>query len=179
MTIQFYRPHENIAMIDNSKDFLIQENAPERIVTLFKESCYDCHSNHTTYLWYDNIAPLSWYVDGIIQKAKFSLNFSKWGDLEPWRRRLFLQGAIPYDIEIRKMPPENYLLLHEDSHISTHDAQRIQKWINTLRCTAALARRIMLYEGIHICGCPQLPPWLFMYVRTLPVTRHPPAPETG
>lgn len=131
VAIQLYRPEKNIDTA-NEKDFLVYEKAPKKIQEIFKRSCYDCHSNHTSYAWYDNIAPLSWYIDTTIKRAKFSLNFSQWGDFEPWRRRLFLQGAIPYDIEIGKMPPNNYLFFHRDSHISKREAQNIQEWINSL-----------------------------------------------
>lgn len=94
VTIQFYRPYKNVSLVENHNDFLIQENVPKNIAKIFKKSCYDCHSNNTNYAWYDNIAPISWYVDSKVKRGKLSLNFSKWGTFESWQRRLFLQGAI-------------------------------------------------------------------------------------
>ncbi|SFV70013.1 hypothetical protein MNB_SV-3-630 [hydrothermal vent metagenome] len=98
-------------------------------------SCYDCHSNNTEYKWYDNIAPLSWYVDNNILKAKFSLNFSKWGEFPSWRRLLFFQGAIPYDIETKKMPPKSYTFMHPDAKISLDEKKQISKWISSIDFT--------------------------------------------
>ena len=135
IAMQFYRPYENSKNVDNSKDFLIVEKAPKEIVEIFKTSCYDCHSNHTEYKWYDNIAPLSWYVDSNIKRAKFSLNFSEWGDFPSWRRLLFFQGAIPYDIDIKKMPPQNYLLMHSDAEISSDKKEQIARWISSIDFT--------------------------------------------
>ena len=132
VAIQFYRPHKNVETYTPSSDFLVYENAPPNIVKIFKTSCYDCHSNHTEYKWYDNIAPLSWYVDSNIKRAKFSLNFSEWGDFPSWRRLLFLQGGIPYDIDIEKMPPKNYLLLHKDATLSRKQKETIELWIKQL-----------------------------------------------
>ena len=135
VAIQFYRPHKNIQIHPTNKDFLVYEKAPKHIVKIFKTSCYDCHSNHTEYKWYDNIAPLSWYVDSNIKRAKFSLNFSEWGDFPSWRRLLFFQGAIPYDIDIKKMPSQNYLLMHSDAEISSDKKEQIARWISSIDFT--------------------------------------------
>ncbi len=131
IAIQFYRPHKKIPQKDE-KDFLVYENAPKQIETLFKKACYDCHSNHTDYQWYDNIAPFSWIVDKNIKRAKLSLNFSKWGDFEPWQRRVFLQGGIVYDINIDRMPPKRYLRFHHEAIFDDRAKEQIENWIKTL-----------------------------------------------
>ncbi len=132
LSIQFYRPDKNSSDIESHKDFLSVENVPAPIARIFKNSCYDCHSNQTDYTWYDNIAPLSWYVDKNIKRAKFSLNFSEWGTFEAWQRRLFFQGGIIYDINIDRMPPKSYLTLHPKAKISSKEKREIEKWISTV-----------------------------------------------
>lgn len=135
IAVQFYRPYKNSNTLDNSKDFLVVEKAPKHIVKIVTKSCYDCHSNDTNYKWYDNIAPLSWYVDSNIKRAKFSLNFSDWGNFPSWRRLLFFQGAIPYDIDTKKMPPQDYLLMHSDAKISRQEKKEINTWISSIDFT--------------------------------------------
>jgi len=132
IVIQFYRPYKNSLEGIGNNDFFSRENVPSDIAKIFKKSCYDCHSNHTEYSWYDNIAPLSWYVDKNIKRAKFSLNFSEWGKFEPWQRRLFFQGGIIYDINIDRMPPKNYLTMHPDAKISPVEKKSIQRWIDSV-----------------------------------------------
>ena len=132
VVIQFYRPHKNIEITTSPNDFLVHEKAPKNIVDIFKKSCYDCHSNHTEYAWYDNLAPFSWIVDKNIKRAKFSLNLSEWGAFEPWRRRLFLQGGIPYDISINKMPPPSYLFMHPSAELSMKEKREVEEWILTI-----------------------------------------------
>jgi len=132
VAMQFYRPHENSTDVVSHKNFFIRENVPKNIAKIFKTSCYNCHSNQTDYAWYDNIAPLSWYVDKNIKRAKFSLNFSKWGDFEPWQRRLFFQGAIMYDINTERMPPKRYLLAHPEAKISHIQREELEAWIKTV-----------------------------------------------
>ena len=133
--IQFYRPYKNTTQSTQENNFLIRENVPQKIASIIKKSCYDCHSNNTEYKWYDNIAPLSWYVDTKIKRAKFSLNFSEWGSFEAWQRRLFLQGAIIYDINIDRMPPKNYLTMHSDAKISLQEKKEIELWIRSIDFT--------------------------------------------
>ncbi len=131
--IQLYRPLKNSSSTTaEAQDFLIVENVPQSLTKIFKNSCYDCHSNNTKYAWYDNIVPFSWYVSKNIKRAKFSLNFSEWGLLEPWQRRLFIQGGIPYDINIDKMPPQNYLIMHPEAKISDKEKKQIEAWISTI-----------------------------------------------
>nr|WP_317207647.1 heme-binding domain-containing protein [Chryseobacterium sp. MEBOG07] len=43
-------------------DFLKIKNTPDKIARTLRTSCYDCHSNETTYPWYANISPASWWV---------------------------------------------------------------------------------------------------------------------
>jgi len=132
LAMQFYRPDKNSSDIESHKDFLTVENVPADIARIFKTSCYDCHSNQTDYAWYDNIAPLSWYVDKNIKRAKFSLNFSKWGEFEPWQRRVFFQGGMMYDIDIDRMPPKSYLALHPKAKISQEQREVMKAWIATV-----------------------------------------------
>ena len=132
VAIQFYRPYKNTTEHSSKNDFLHVEHAPPKIVNIFKKSCYDCHSDNTSYAWYDNIAPLSWYVDSHIKRAKFSLNLSEWGTFEPWRKRLFIQGGMIYDINMDKMPPQSYLFLHSDATISKKEKILLNAWFKTL-----------------------------------------------
>jgi len=132
LAMQFYRPEKNSGNIENNKDFLVVESIPKPIARILKTSCYDCHSDHTNYAWYDNIAPLSWYIDKKIKRAKLSLNFSKWGEFEPWQRRVFLQGGIFYDIDVGRMPPKSYLLLHQEAKISPSQKEMLLQWSRTL-----------------------------------------------
>lgn len=51
--IQFFRIDKTNEL--TSKDLEIK--APENIMVMLKNACYDCHSNETKWPWYSNIAP--------------------------------------------------------------------------------------------------------------------------
>jgi mono/diheme cytochrome c family protein len=42
-------------------------------------ACYDCHSNETRTTWWEDIAPLSWWITNHVQEGRDALNFSEWG----------------------------------------------------------------------------------------------------
>ncbi len=133
VAIQFYNPYKKPPTTYLPKDdFVIFEKVPQKIAAIIKTACYDCHSQKPNLRLYDNVAPVSWYIERNIQKAKRSLNFSKWGRMEDWQRRVFLQGGIVYDIETDRMPPRPYLLMHPDAKISKKDIKLLKRWTSGL-----------------------------------------------
>jgi hypothetical protein len=51
-------------------------NSP-RTRTLAVAACYDCHSNETATYWWEDIAPLSWWITGHVKGGRAKLNFSE------------------------------------------------------------------------------------------------------
>ncbi|MEP0266035.1 heme-binding domain-containing protein [Dokdonia sp.] len=129
--IQFYRPNKNIQDDATYSDFLVTENAPEHIATLFKNSCYNCHSNTTDYYWYDNISPASWYVDNHIKEAKNELNFSKWKHIDYRTKRVHLSNIIT-NITENKMPLPSYTFMHPEAKLSKEQVAQIVEWVGTI-----------------------------------------------
>ena len=130
--IQFYRPYKNIQIESSVNDFLIVENASEEMQVIFKNSCYDCHSNYTDYAWYDNIAPMSWFVDANIKNGKNVLNFSEWESTELISKKILIT-AIPFDISTDKMPKSNYIFMKPEAELTEKDKQQIISWINNVK----------------------------------------------
>ncbi|NER12603.1 hypothetical protein GWK08_04065 [Leptobacterium flavescens] len=130
--MQLYRPAKNLQSAVNKNDFLLAEKAPSEIALLYKKACYDCHSNNTNYSWFDNIAPLSWYVDNNIKKGVFSLNFSEWKNLTPIDKEIMF-SAIPFDIMTDKMPPQKYRMLHPKAELSNNDKTKMIKWLTEVK----------------------------------------------
>ena len=40
-------------------------------------SCFDCHSNETATYWWEDIAPLSWWITNHVKEGRQALNFSE------------------------------------------------------------------------------------------------------
>jgi Haem-binding domain len=42
-------------------------------------ACFDCHSNETHTTWWEDVAPLSWWITKHVKDGRASLNFQEWG----------------------------------------------------------------------------------------------------
>ena len=45
--------------------------------TLAVAACFDCHSNETSTYWWEDIAPLSWWITNHVKEGRAALNFSE------------------------------------------------------------------------------------------------------
>jgi len=102
-------------------------DAPMEVITVFKKSCYDCHSNETVWPWYSNIAPASWFVAADVKEAREHLNFSEWGNLS--RKDIVkMKEEIWEEIKKEKMPLWKYSILHPDASPTQKDKSLIKDW---------------------------------------------------
>ncbi|MDE0917946.1 MAG: heme-binding domain-containing protein, partial [Flavobacteriales bacterium] len=75
VAIQMKTTDKTPLKITPESDFLTLEEAPQEVTKLFQSTCYDCHSNVTRYPWYSNVAPVSWWLEGHINKGRSKVNF--------------------------------------------------------------------------------------------------------
>jgi len=99
----------------------------EKIVKIFKTSCYDCHSNNTNYPWYSKIQPVAWVLEDHIKEGKKELNFSEFGSYSKRRKKSKLK-SIASQIEDGEMPLFSYTLLHGNAKLSREDKEEILTW---------------------------------------------------
>lgn len=102
-------------------------DAPTEIISVFKRSCYDCHSNETAWPWYSNIAPVSWLVAGDVKDARAHLNFSEWGNLSR-KDRVKMKEEIWEEIEKEKMPLWKYNIMHPEASLTQKNKDLIRGW---------------------------------------------------
>ena len=115
--------------IDNSKDLFTIYQVPKEISDLLKTSCYDCHSNNTSYPWYNKVQPVAWILENHIEEGKAELNFSEWENYSERRKKSKLKSIVS-QIEDGKMPLSSYTLLHGDAKLSFKQKEEIIKWID-------------------------------------------------
>ena len=64
------------APVDRSNPSVTGEvSAPDPIMAVLRNSCYDCHSNETRWPWYSRVAPLSWRIAQHVREGRGHLNF--------------------------------------------------------------------------------------------------------
>ena len=101
-------------------------DAPEEIQAILKQSCFDCHSSHTTFPWYSSVAPVSWFTKEHVKDARAKLNFSTWGSYTDEKKLKYLE-KIPKAIE-SKMPMDSYLFMHKEATLSDAEKKAISDW---------------------------------------------------
>ncbi len=113
-------------------DISLTYDVHEKVLSILKSSCYDCHSNTTDYPWYNKIQPLSWMLESHIKRGKKELNFSEFGAYSVRKQKSKLK-SIANQIEDEEMPLPAYSIIHKDA-ILTHSEQTIIfEWINLLQ----------------------------------------------
>ncbi len=129
IAIQLYQPAFNIDKGKVvTKDFTRVYKMPAEVQTLFRNSCYDCHSNHTDYVWYDYIQPARELVENHIKEAKDDLNFSEWETYSN-RKQERLLNSIRQQIVNRQMPLSSYTLMHRKAKLSDDEIKAMTEWL--------------------------------------------------
>lgn len=128
--IQFYRPQKNLGPMTQEHLFK-QEKVPEHIQTILKNACMDCHSDHTNYLWYHEIAPASWLVRSDITEGKSHLNFSEWGKLDVFDKIGDLDD-LSKAVKSGEMPIAMYKVMHKKARLSQAQRDTLVAWSQRL-----------------------------------------------
>ncbi len=128
--IQFIRPENNLGELESETDLVQVSQVPDTLASIFLNSCYDCHSNHTRYPWYGNLAPFSWYLNKHVVEGKAHLNFSSWGLMDK-AQKISQLDQICEEISSGSMPLKSYLLIHRSSRLSSHDIMAICNWADS------------------------------------------------
>jgi hypothetical protein len=124
---QAFQPSLNRGTATGPGDIMGVVSVPADVSGILKQSCYDCHSNHTTYPWYDRIAPVSWWVADHIKDGKNELNFTEFATYSPKKQRHKLE-EIRETVEAGAMPLKSYLIMHGDAKLTDAQKSRIAEW---------------------------------------------------
>ncbi len=128
IAIQFIQPAHN-----NSGQVLLTDitktvNVSEKVLDIFENSCYDCHSNSTRYPWYVNIQPIGWMMSRHIKNGKANLNFSEFGTYSKRRQANKLRSIVT-SMRDGSMPLSSYKIMHTDARLTSNDTAIINSWV--------------------------------------------------
>tara|TARA_B100001063_G_scaffold107849_1_gene100577 strand:+ start:429 stop:848 length:420 start_codon:yes stop_codon:yes gene_type:complete len=112
-------------------DKKLEIQAPDEIMTMFKTSCYDCHSNEANWPWYSKVAPFSWIITEHVDDGRKWLNFSEWENYTEEEKKKKLKGI--YRTVYAVMPLNSYLWLHEEADLTKEQRKQIRDWTGVRR----------------------------------------------
>lgn len=125
--IQFIRPEKNLGLVDTENDITHAVIVSPEIKNILVTSCYDCHSNHTEYPWYDNIQPVASWLAHHVDEGKRELNFSEFNTYK-LRRKTHKLNEVIEQIKKDEMPLTSYLIIHKNATLSADQKAKLLKW---------------------------------------------------
>ncbi|MDZ7316033.1 MAG: heme-binding domain-containing protein [candidate division KSB1 bacterium] len=103
-------------------------NAPDRVKTILRVSCYDCHSHETKWPSYSRIAPISWLIAHHVREGREYLNFSHFESMDSTQKRL-AAVQIKREIEKGSMPLAPYVWMHSQAKMTPEKRQIVLDWL--------------------------------------------------
>ena len=101
---------------------------PDNVKKILRESCYDCHSNETTWYWYTEYAPISWLIAHDVNEGREYLNFSTWDKYSVNEKNELMYESLE-EIQEGEMPMKIYELMHPNSKITKDELNTLTMWI--------------------------------------------------
>jgi hypothetical protein len=105
-------------------------NAPENISSILRTSCYDCHSNETSWPLYSYIAPVSFLLAGDVKEGRKHLNFSEWDKYSSDKQFKLLEEMIE-EVEKENMPLTIYTFTHPNSKLDSNRIKLLKQWVKS------------------------------------------------
>lgn len=138
VSIQFIRIDQTNPYSNPQSEFFTVAAVPQAVQVIMKESCYDCHSNSTTYPWYANVAPVSWMLKNHINEGREHLNFSEWGNYSMDDRLEILEECLE-EIDKGNMPLKPYVIMHPEAKLTPEEKEALRQWFLGNSATSVVA----------------------------------------
>ncbi|MBN2237045.1 MAG: heme-binding domain-containing protein [Bacteroidales bacterium] len=129
IVIQFAPLERENPVTDQNLDFLMATDMPADVQSVFKNSCYDCHSNETIWPWYSYVAPMSFVITHHVEEGRDQLNLSSWGEFDPDDQKGILKH-MKKEIEKGEMPLAGYTALHGNAKMTEERKALVIQWID-------------------------------------------------
>lgn len=129
ISIQFIDVEKNISQIQSENAIGNYYKVPAKVKSILKTSCYDCHSNNTTYPSYSKFQPVKWWLADHVNSGKRHLNFDEFNTYSR-EKKLEKLDEIVETVKEGEMPLASYTVIHQDAKLSASDRAEIEKWVN-------------------------------------------------
>jgi len=144
--IQFIRPTKNTGNAFGADDITKTVNVPEVVKNILVTSCYDCHSDFTNHMWYENIQPIGWWIGNHISDGKRHLNFSIYNTYKD-KRKAHKMEEIGEMVSSDEMPMSSYTLIHGNAKLNEEQNRLLINWASM--CHEQLKENVKEEEESH------------------------------
>ena len=129
---QVFGPKKNQSSPATFDAFLADTNPPQDVKQVLVESCFDCHSDHTRYPWYNNITPVNYWLADHIKDGKKHFNISQWNENSTKRKDKKMK-ELAEEVEKKWMPLESYTYAHSDAKLTDAQIKSVVDWAKNVR----------------------------------------------
>ncbi len=129
---QFFGPERNEGSVATFDTFLQETNPPDDVRDVLTETCFDCHSDHTRYPWYDKITPVNYWLADHVNEGKEHFNISKWDDYSTKKKDHKFEELIEM-VEDKEMPLESYTYTHSEARLTDDQIKSVVDWAKQVR----------------------------------------------
>jgi hypothetical protein len=129
--IQLIRIDKTNPSAVDTEDFIMATQANDEVAAILKNACYDCHSHHTKYPWYADVAPVSWLLRSHIKEGRQHLNFSTWTTYDVKKQNHKLEECVEV-IENGSMPMKSYTWTHSAAKLSADQKNKLTAFFASL-----------------------------------------------
>lgn len=137
LILQFFRPSKTNLPVVADHTISAVFNITPAVKSTLETSCYDCHSNHTTFPWYTEIQPVGWWLQDHVNEGREELNFDEFATYSP-RRQFHKLEEIGEQVEEGEMPLSSYTLIHRNAKLSDAQKKELKDWSDAMRDTMKL-----------------------------------------
>jgi hypothetical protein len=132
VVIQFFHPAKNVsATASATRVETVYAVSPE-VKAVLDKSCNDCHSNNTTYPWYNNIQPVGFWLHHHVDEGKGELNFDEFATYSA-RRQYHKLEETEEMVSNTEMPLNSYTWTHKDAILSEAEKALLINWTKDFR----------------------------------------------
>lgn len=132
--MQFIKPMNIESYSSNNektKYSKLMTSVPDSIESIFRNSCYDCHSNQTKLQWFDKITPANFIVASHIKEGRKALNFSDFDSLNSKQVSAKLFYALNKSLS-GEMPLPSYTFTHPKAKLTDKELQQIKTYLTSI-----------------------------------------------
>jgi hypothetical protein len=127
VTIQFIRPADNNSPENPSETLTAAVPVSPEVKNILQIACNDCHSSHTSKMWYQNIQPIGWWIGHHIEEGKEELNFSIFNTYSA-KRKTHKMEEVAEMVENGEMPMDSYTWMHSNARLSAEQKKLLVDW---------------------------------------------------
>lgn len=124
---QFFGPEKNEGDLKSISTFVEETNPPENVREILETTCFDCHSNKTTYPWYNKITPVNYWLADHVDEGKKNLNFSTWSEYT-LKKKAHKMKELQKELEKGDMPLDSYTWIHKEANLTKEQVDAVVSW---------------------------------------------------